>query len=871
MTELPLIEAARKGRIEKVRQLLESGHDVNEHGVPLSEKELKAAKLVISMADTSGAVESIGRTFDITPLMAAAENGSMEVVEALLDAGADANAADSLKRTPLMIAIEWKHEPIVRRLLEAGADPNARDLSGDPVLTQAIYARLWPLAHTLLDAGAEAQPKGKKDSQPLKVVSNYCGGGEALGLMLRLLDAGAKPSDPTVLLNVVERQDAEMVRRFLHDYPKLVERTSHDRLLELAAKRRNAEIIRALTEGGIRPEDLQKKSSALSAVIVGPARSSEDFYLPEHRNDDREIECLELLFAAGARVDPTDGERAPLHYAIMFLRSELCRWLLTRGADPNSLDDGETPLRHAGRKLKDIVLERYEDSKERTEMIRRQEELRRIIKLLENAGGKAEEIPGDTAPPDQPASEQSVPRVLATPVAQRRGLCDETFFKAEQIMIRADMDRIADVLEKDNVFERVERNVFARLGEVKHDFGDLLSLVKLKGHDWVYVSRGRRTRGDSQIKAWSKKLKAPLLLAGQESASDVVYYALYDCGRCVESFESDGQWFRGGVEIDPEVNDESDRMLGTDFTSVRRDPDGIDWSTYESEWQFLDDFLRQQDAYLTFPGVGFEKADKPFVVASYHDDEATAESIERIDLAFYKLTPAQRRYVEQQPMKKDLLTEAIKENDVEAAAAAIAAGADVNAQPFQRDSSYLLSAIEYGIYYKSDAIADLLLAAGADPNNGGNGKMLLPNLVIKTSSISYLRWIAKLIEAGADVNAREPDSDRGLLRGQTALTVSSAFAQVNVVKLLLRYGADPQSKDANGQTALDRAEKKLRQAKKDRLETGSSDTTAFLRESAAQEVVDLLGAVAEGRLAPATLPDIEQLIEEEVKRLAIQV
>src|SRR5262245_23619975 len=133
------------------------------------------------------------------------------------------------------------------------------------------------------------------------------------------------------------------------------------------------------------------------------------------------------------------------------------------------------------------------------------------------------------------------------------------------------------------------------MGNFAHPAGDALALVKLKGHDWVYVADGREVNNDQPMKAWSKALASPVLYAGEESVSSVVFYQLWQSGKCVESFESDGELFRGGVEIDPDVNEEEDRMLGTDFRSTLRAADQIDWSSYSSEWEFLERFLRQQN------------------------------------------------------------------------------------------------------------------------------------------------------------------------------------------------------------------------------------------------------------------------------------
>jgi ankyrin repeat protein len=75
-----------------------------------------------------------------TPLYAAARNGHLEIVQALLKAGASVNKANHLGETPLYIAAENGHVKIVRTLIEAGADVNVPDNKG---LTPLQAARTY--------------------------------------------------------------------------------------------------------------------------------------------------------------------------------------------------------------------------------------------------------------------------------------------------------------------------------------------------------------------------------------------------------------------------------------------------------------------------------------------------------------------------------------------------------------------------------------------------------------------------------------------------------------------------------------------------------------------------------------------------------
>ena len=64
------------------------------------------------------------------PLVAAAGNGNMAALQALIDAGADVNAMDGNGRTPLMWAAVGSSEEAARFLLASGANPNTRSTEG---------------------------------------------------------------------------------------------------------------------------------------------------------------------------------------------------------------------------------------------------------------------------------------------------------------------------------------------------------------------------------------------------------------------------------------------------------------------------------------------------------------------------------------------------------------------------------------------------------------------------------------------------------------------------------------------------------------------------------------------------------------------
>jgi ankyrin repeat protein len=66
--------------------------------------------------------------FDVgdTPLHSAARWGRLDIVNILLAAGAEVNAANVLDQTPLHYAVVYQHPEVVKTLLAAGADPSIK-------------------------------------------------------------------------------------------------------------------------------------------------------------------------------------------------------------------------------------------------------------------------------------------------------------------------------------------------------------------------------------------------------------------------------------------------------------------------------------------------------------------------------------------------------------------------------------------------------------------------------------------------------------------------------------------------------------------------------------------------------------------------
>ncbi|KAM3913542.1 poly [ADP-ribose] polymerase tankyrase-2 isoform 3-T3 [Leptodactylus fuscus] len=260
-----LFEACRNGDVERVRKLVTADN--------------------VNSRDTAGRKS--------TPLHFAAGFGRKDVVEYLLQSGANVHARDDGGLIPLHNACSFGHAEVVNLLLRHGADPNARD--------NWNYTPLH-----------EAAIKGKID------------------VCIVLLQHGADPTiRNTDSRTALDLSDPSAKAVLTGEYKK-------DELLESARSGNEEKMMALLTPLNVNSHASDGRKSTPLHLAAGYNR----------------VKIVQLLLQHGADVHAKDkGDLVPLHNACSYGHYEVTELLVKHGACVNAMDLWQfTPLHEAASK-----------------------------------------------------------------------------------------------------------------------------------------------------------------------------------------------------------------------------------------------------------------------------------------------------------------------------------------------------------------------------------------------------------------------------------------------------------------------------------------------------------------------------------------
>lgn len=296
----PVADAAMRGDQGSVRALLQQGADVN-------------------------AAQGDG----MTALHWAADRGDLEMARMLVYAGAGLEAVTRMAEyTPLHLASRAGHGAVVRALLEAGSDPAAPTGSGGATpLHLAAAAGDAEAVAALIEHGADVDAREERAGQTPLI---FAAAQNRVETIRALLAGGADPSLTTTVVDMVELEESlrggeqDRVRQQIN--AQLAARAAQEQK-ESEEEEKPAEAPRPLSMGQ-QVAHMGGMTALLHAARQGHARA------------------VEALLGSGADIDQVSADgTTPIFIAALNGHFDLVLALLDRGADPNLANHANgTPL-----------------------------------------------------------------------------------------------------------------------------------------------------------------------------------------------------------------------------------------------------------------------------------------------------------------------------------------------------------------------------------------------------------------------------------------------------------------------------------------------------------------------------------------------
>ncbi|HBL98726.1 TPA: hypothetical protein DDZ86_03730 [Candidatus Dependentiae bacterium] len=322
--------------LKKIRKILNAGVDVNQCNsdgfAPLFVAINRGDKEIVELLLEHGADVNISeKTMGCTPLYLACQEGYEFIAKRLLESGALVDKSTNDGYTPLLWAVKAGNKEIVELLLKYKANVNiVEKIKGGTPLYLACQNGYEFIVKRLLESGALVNKGANDGSTPLYIA---CQNGYEF-IVKHLLDSGALVDNGTnagcTPLYIACQNEYEFIVKRLLDSKAQVDKSTNDGWtpLYIACRKGNLNIVKFLIE---HKADVNKKHDDTSSPLYGVCRKE---------SEDR-VQIVKILLKEGA--DPDDSV---LHFACLSEYVKMATALIKGNANINlkSPECGLTPL-----------------------------------------------------------------------------------------------------------------------------------------------------------------------------------------------------------------------------------------------------------------------------------------------------------------------------------------------------------------------------------------------------------------------------------------------------------------------------------------------------------------------------------------------
>ncbi|HML19725.1 MAG TPA: ankyrin repeat domain-containing protein [Candidatus Dependentiae bacterium] len=305
----PLYVAIKKAQPEIVQVLIQAGADLTgKYCEGIRAIDLAIDENIAKYISTAmGSTHSVFNSTDIPPLHRAVDNERMDEIKALIANGANIDAQDYSKMTPLHLAAFNGYADVVKLLIDLGANIESRDGTNCTPLHVAASSGHLETVKILIDAHARVDARNINKETPLHVACM-----ENADVVKTLINAGA---------NINAHADDNFTP------------------LHYAARFFNSDSIQVLLDAGadIEAETIKKftplHTVANYVLIEGIVR---DEVIERRRFEQKR--AARTLISAGANLQARDElNRTPLHIAAYAGSTYMVETFLDAGSDLEAL------------------------------------------------------------------------------------------------------------------------------------------------------------------------------------------------------------------------------------------------------------------------------------------------------------------------------------------------------------------------------------------------------------------------------------------------------------------------------------------------------------------------------------------------------